>query len=220
MRKWVGVLVVASMALLAGCASHQGNTALLNNKLSVSEEGKYYKVQLQALVRDSLPAVQFTNWLQFRKAFFKCRLENPRNFGVPSGLSIDLMHAQRGGYEDQLAKKAYDILEHDYTSIAAHDELSRNLTIYPKVREFHAAIRDALLKSIVNSGDGKSAESAIFVISIVEEYQTLSVMGLVPAGQRLEHKGNHHYDVLIARDQDGATHEVYFAIDTFYGMFY
>lgn len=220
MRKWIGILSVACLALFSGCATHQGNTALLNGKLNVSEEGKYYKVQLQALVRDSLPVVPYTNWMQFRKSFFKCRLENPGNFGVPSKASMELMTAVHGGYETRYAQMANDVLEHDYTNIAAHDELANNLSIYPNVREFHAALRDALTKSIINSGDGTSPETAMFVISVVEEYQALNAMGLTVEGQRLVHKGKHHYDVLTARDSDGATREVYFIIDEFYGMFY
>lgn len=219
MRNWIGILAVG-LALLSGCAANQGNTALLNGRLHVSEEGKYYKVQLEALVRDSVPVVPYTNWMQFRKSFFKCRLQNPKNLGVPSAVSMELMTAVHGGYETKYAQMAYDVLEHDYTSIAAHEELSNNLSIAPNVREFHAAVHDALLKSIINSGDGQTPETALFVISIVEEYQALAAMGLTVDGQRLVHKGNHHYDVLTAHNKEGETRDVYFAIDTFYGMFY
>lgn len=220
MKCWIGIIALAGLTVLTGCVNRLGNTALLNDKLPVSEEAEYYKVQLQALVRDSISAVPFTNWTQFRKAFFKCRLENPENFGVPSKKSMDLMTAVHGGYETKYAQIAYDILEHDYTSIAAHDELANNLSIYPKVREYHAAVRDALQKSIINSGDGLTPETALFVIGAIEEYQTLTAMGLTPEGQRLVQKDKRHYDVFTARNKEGATREVYFAVDTFYGMFY
>lgn len=214
------MLALTCMALFAGCAMRQGNTALLNDKIAVSEKAEYYKVQLEALVRDSISAVPYTNWRQFRTAFFNCKLENPNNFGVSSKSSLDLMNARQGGYQVQYAKDAYDILEHDYTSIAAHDELANNLSVYPKVREFHAAVRDALLKSIINSGDGLTTETAMYVIGVAEEYEVLHAMGLVPESQSLLQKGKRHYDVIKARDVTGAVRDVYFGIDEFYGMFY
>lgn len=219
MRYWIRMLLVGA-ALLSGCVSRLGNTALLNDKIAVSEKAEYYKVQLEAMVRDSISAVPYTNWKQFRTAFFNCKLENPDNFGVPSQAAVDLMNARQEGYQAKYAKIANDILERDFTSISAHNELANNLSIYPKVREFHAAVRDALLKSIINSGNGTTVETAMYVISVAEEYEVLHAMGLISEGQSLLQKGKHHYDVIKARDEAGTVREVYFAIDEFYGMFY
>lgn len=219
-RTWLGVSLLAALLLLVGCSVARGNTALLRGKLIVPEEGTYYKKQLEAIERDSLSAVPFTNWRQFRTAFFKCRLANPSNLGVPLKTTLELTKAANGSYEADVAKLAYDILEHDYTSIAAHSALSKNLSIYPKVREFHGAVREALIKSIVNSGDGRSAETAMYVIGVAEEYAVLDELGLTQESQRLEQKGNRHYDVFVASDSTGEKRDVYFAVDEFYGMFY
>ena len=219
-RKWHGITVLVVLLLLAGCSVSRGNTALLRGRLVVPEEGTYYKKQLEAIERDSLSAVPFTNWRQFRTAFFKCRLANPSNLGVPLKTTLELTKAANGSYEADVAKLAYDILEHDYTSIAAHTALSKNLSIYPKVREFHAAVRDALVKSIINSGDGKSTETAMYVIGVAEEYAALEELGLIQESQRLEQKGSRHYDVFVASDSTGEKRDVYFAVDEFYGMFY
>lgn len=219
-RTWLGVSLLAALLLLVGCSVARGNTALLRGKLIVPEEGAYYKKQLEAIERDSLSAVPFTNWRQFRTAFFKCRLANPSNLGVPLKTTLELTKAANGSYEADVAKLAYDILEHDYTSIAAHSALSKNLSIYPKVREFHGAVREALIKSIVNSGDGRSAETAMYVIGVAEEYAVLDELGLTQESQRLEQKGNRHYDVFVASDSTGEKRDVYFAVDEFYGMFY
>ena len=219
-RKWYGVSVLVMLLLLAACSVNRGNTALLRGKLVVPEEGTYYKKQLEAIERDSLSAVPYTNWRQFRTAFFKCRLANPSNLGVPLKTTMELTKAANGSYEGDVAKLAYDILERDYTSIAAHAALSKNLSIYPTVREFHGAIRNALVKSIVNSGDGKSPETAMYVIGFAEEYEALQELGLTQESQRLEQKNNRHYDVFAARDSTGEKRDVYFAVDEFYGMFY
>lgn len=219
-RTWLGVSLLVALLLLVGCSVARGNTALLRGKLIVPEEGTYYKKQLEAIERDSLSAVPFTNWRQFRTAFFKCRLANPSNLGVPLKTTLELTKAANGSYEADVAKLAYDILEHDYTSIAAHSALSKNLSIYPKVREFHGAVREALIKSIVNSGDGRSAETAMYVIGVAEEYAVLDELGLTQESQRLEQKGSRHYDVFVASDSTGEKRDVYFAVDEFYGMFY
>lgn len=219
-RKWYGVSVLVLLLLLAACSVNRGNTALLRGKLIVPEEGTYYKKQLEAIERDSLSAIPYTNWRQFRTAFFKCRLANPSNLGVPLKTTMELTKAANGSYEGDVAKLAYDILERDYTSIAAHAALSKNLSIYPTVREFHGAVRNALINSIINSGDGKSPETAMYVIGVAEEYETLQELGLTQESQRQEQKNNRHYDVFVARDSTGEKRDVYFAIDEFYGMFY
>ena len=219
-RKWFGISALIVLLLLAACSVNRGNSALLRGKLVVPEEGTYYKKQLEAIERDSLSAIPYTNWRQFRTAFFKCRLANPSNLGVPLKTTLELTKAANGSYEADAAKLAYDILERDYTSIAAHAALSKNLSIYPTVREFHEAVKNALVKSIVNSGDGKSPETAMYVIGVAEEYEALQELGLTQESQRLEQKNNRHYDVFAARDSTGEKRDVYFAVDEFYGMFY
>lgn len=219
-RKWFGISALIMLLLLAACSVNRGNSALLRGKLVVPEEGTYYKKQLEAIERDSLSAIPYTNWRQFRTAFFKCRLANPSNLGVPLKTTLELTKTANGSYEADAAKLAYDILERDYTSIAAHAALSKNLSIYPTVREFHEAVKNALVKSIVNSGDGKSPETAMYVIGVAEEYEALQELGLTQESQRLEQKNNRHYDVFAARDSTGEKRDVYFAVDEFYGMFY
>ena len=219
-RKWFGISAFILLLLLAACSVNRGNSALLRGKLVVPEEGTYYKKQLEAIERDSLSAIPYTNWRQFRTAFFKCRLANPSNLGVPLKTTLELTKTANGSYEADAAKLAYDILERDYTSIAAHAALSKNLSIYPTVREFHGAVKNALVKSIVNSGDGKSPETAMYVIGVAEEYEALQELGLTQESQRLEQKNNRHYDVFAARDSTGEKRDVYFAVDEFYGMFY
>lgn len=214
------LLGLALCLLLTACAAPRGNTALLRGKLYVPEDGKYYKDQLQALERDSLSVVKFINWAQFRKAYFKCKLANTKSFNVASNVSIELNNAKKFGTEANAAKYAYEVLEHDYTNIAAHALIANNLSIYPTVREFHAAVKNALVMSIINSGDGSSPERAMVVIGVAEEYEALKVLQLVPQGQRLVHIGKHHYDVISVVDMDGEKREIYFLIDEFYGMFY
>lgn len=217
---FVTLFFVALCLLVVACAAPRGNTALLRGKLRVPEDGKYYKEQLLALERDSLSVIPYTNWAQFRKAYFKCKLANIRNFNVASNVSIELNNVKKFGTEANAAQYAYEVLEHDYTNIAAHNLIANNLSIYHTVRTFHAAVRNALVKSIINSGDGSSPEKAMVVIGVVEEYEALKELGLQPVSQNLVQIGKHHYDVFAAVDVNGEKRDVYFLIDEFYGMFY
>jgi hypothetical protein len=71
-----------------------------------------------------------------------------------------------------------------------------------------------LVDSILNSGDGRSFDTAFRVISVDEEYAVLMVLRLEPGSQKLvEHNGS-EFDVLTVKDTrsgDGA--ELYFNID-------
>ncbi len=72
----------------------------------------------------------------------------------------------------------------------------------------------ALMDSILESGDGRSFETAFQVISVDEEYAVLGIFRLEMENQRLiEHEG-HQYDVLEARSpKSGNTLTIYFNID-------
>ena len=85
--------------------------------------------------------------------------------------------------------------------------------LWRRIPEFHGAVRNALVKSIVNSGDGKSPETAMYVIGFAEEYEALQELGLTQESQRLEQKNNRHYDVFAARDSTSEKRDVYFAVD-------
>lgn len=83
----------------------------------------------------------------------------------------------------------------------------------------HKAIAEGLLRSILQSGDGKTKETAFEVIGTHEEYLTLAAMGLQVSGQSLVPGKPHSYDVMQAKNpQTGETVQVYFQIDAFYPM--
>jgi hypothetical protein len=79
-----------------------------------------------------------------------------------------------------------------------------------------AKIAAGLLKSIVDTGDGKAPRTAFRVVAIWEEYSILQLRRLSRTAQRLVHTGGHDYDVLDAKrpDMDG-TESIYFRVDGF-----
>lgn len=84
----------------------------------------------------------------------------------------------------------------------------------PVLSDFHKSVFSGLLKSLTDSGDGKTEETAYVVISVDEEYVLLNVLGLHADKQDVEHDGGHSYDLLEAVDPQ--THEpvkLYFNVD-------
>lgn len=67
---------------------------------------------------------------------------------------------------------------------------------------YHRFILDGLLSSIVNSGDGKSPETAFTVISTGELYAFLNLSGLQATGQSLIHDNGRAYDLMDVTDSE------------------
>lgn len=108
------------------------------------------------------------------------------------------------------------VLENEFVDLEAHrvkQIACEGLQDEQKAR-FHEAVARGLLRSILDSGDGKSAATAYVVISVHEEYIVLQVLGLRPSGQSVVHLDGHSYDVLETKKQDsGAGVKLYFNVD-------
>lgn len=70
--------------------------------------------------------------------------------------------------------------------------------------------------AIINSGNGKSMETAFHVNEVSHEYLLASLFNLVPKGQYLEHKGKHVYDKMELQENQYGLEAIYFNIDSFY----
>lgn len=108
------------------------------------------------------------------------------------------------------------VLENNYTDMDAH------FVEYIAYRElgnaaqagFHRSVFDGLIRSILNSGDGKSRETAYVVALVHEEYVVLRVLGLRPDKQSLDQDKEHSYDVLETKDpESGKAVKLYFNVD-------
>lgn len=70
--------------------------------------------------------------------------------------------------------------------------------------------------AIINSGNGKSAETAFYVNEVSHEYLLTSLFDLLPKGQSLESKNKHVYDKLELHENQYGLDVLYFNIDAFY----
>lgn len=113
-------------------------------------------------------------------------------------------------------KNADVVLDNDYSNIDAHfaEYIAYRELGDAKQADFHQGVFQGLVKSILDSGDGKSMETAYVVASVDEEYVILRVLALQPHGQSLANDQGHSYDVLDAKDpKSGQTVTLYFNVD-------
>jgi len=97
------------------------------------------------------------------------------------------------------------MLRIDYTSMFAHKYLQQTYKIIGDTinnRKYHD-IEFGLLTSIINSGDGKSCETAWQVIQIEEEYFILNMIGAQLQAQRIAHSKNNVCDRMDVKTVDG-----------------
>lgn len=96
-----------------------------------------------------------------------------------------------------------------FVEYIAYRELQNDI-----LSDFHKSVFSGLLKSITDSGDGKSIQTAYVVISVDEEYVLLRVLGLRTQKQSVAHEGGHSYDVMETIDpESNKTVTLYFNVD-------
>jgi hypothetical protein len=76
-------------------------------------------------------------------------------------------------------------------------------------------IVSAIVASILDSGDGKSAKTAWFTVDPSEEYFVINVvLGLQPKGQALVQQDGHAFDKMTVVDDKGTELTLWFNTDT------
>ena len=127
------------------------------------------------------------------------------------------MQQLQNGDLDLALKSAKEIQNHDMAEPEGH---LLAMMAYQKLgRQQDAAFEHdvvaAYLRSITSSGDGKSTQTAYFVVNEGEEYFFLNiVMGVgLPSSQSLVQKDGHSFDLLKVKDKDGHEQEIWFTVD-------
>ncbi|HEV2992622.1 MAG TPA: DUF4919 domain-containing protein, partial [Candidatus Angelobacter sp.] len=80
----------------------------------------------------------------------------------------------------------------------------------PEKAEFHNWVEMGLLKSLRSSGDGKSAATAMKVISVDEEYFILHMMGQIMKSQALSTCEGKPCDVMTTEDRESKQEETWY----------
>ena len=221
MAKIKVILISLSVWMLAACAGSRGPAMLPNGEPAYDDtaiEASYYMQQLKVIKKDSLKAIETTDWLKFRKEFLKCRLSQPNRFGI-RGYQNSMRLAQERGNSKEELDAAQELLNTDFTNISGHYAFVSNPSTDSTVKEFHRQIITALLNSIRDSGEGTSPQNAMYVINIGEEYDFLLLGGLRPTGQALIQDNGRMYDLMKAVDEEGNNYQFYFEVTDFFGHY-
>ncbi len=114
-----------------------------------------------------------------------------------------------------LARQASD---QSYTTMIPHvlaEMALEKLGRHDEAQREHATVI-AILRSIMTGHHGANAEDAFNAVSVGEEYDTLAILGLRPAGQSLINQNGHSFD-LMKSTHDGQPRDVWFNIDYYFG---
>jgi len=143
----------------------------------------------------------------------------------PRGSKTDLALLNRAESANDYAgaiKIGERLINQGFVNVEVHATLVK---IYqdmqePEKSKFHLEVTTALLRSILESGDGKTTQTAYQVICDREEYDTLTSLGLRYFGpmvsQTAVHENGHTFDRFeITNSVDGRSRFIFFNIDAF-----
>jgi hypothetical protein len=158
-------------------------------------------------VKKQDPAVDFK---ELRIAYTETKDYSP--YGGDSENRTAMFAALKAEEYEKALASSEKILAANYLDINAHFvayAANRHLGHSDKA-DYHKYVFENLIKSISNSGDGKTMETAFFVISTDEEYALFNFMGLRPTGQALIEDKGYHYDKMTALDPKTEQSSTYF----------
>lgn len=195
----VSVVLVITFMLIRVEAGQNGKTA--------------YEDMLERVMKAD-PAVDFAA-LRFAYA------DNPpEGSGTDRDASRAMFIALRDKHYAKAIEEAEKVLNSKYVDINAHlvSAAAYKEKGNAEKEKFHRYVAEGLIKSILNTGNGKTKETAYTVIGVDEEYVVLRVFGLIPGSQALERDNGHHYDRLDAtnpKTKEKVT--LYFNVDKPFG---
>jgi len=85
-------------------------------------------------------------------------------------------------------------------------------------QRIHDNLVHGLIKSIMDSGDGASMETAYKVVTFLEQHAVFAVLEVAKGGQSLHSKNGRQYDKITVHDREtGETRELWFDVTAFFG---
>lgn len=150
------------------------------------------------------------NFQELRLAFTETKQYDP--YGGDRETRQAMFVALNGKQYDQALSSGEKILAANYLDINAHFAAyvaNRELGHADKA-DYHKNIFQKLLKSISESGDGKTMETAFVVISTDEEYALFNFMGVRATAQALIEEKSHHYDKMTVTDPESQQSAIYY----------
>jgi Domain of unknown function (DUF4919) len=175
------------------------------NKTAPAQKTSYANLLERAKKSD--PTLDFK---ELRFAYTETREYSP--YGADRDNRGKMFAAINGKQFDVALEHAEKILAGNFLDLngqfgayVAHGELN-----HPDKSAFHKYMFVSLLKSIQDSGDGKTPATAFVVISTDEEYVLFKILGLRVTNQALLNQDGHSYDRMTATNPKTNETVVYF----------
>ena len=167
-----------------------------------------YDVMLRR-VKETDSGVSFR---EFRLAYADSPYYTPSADGATRKAMFAALNAKDYAQALDLAER---ILKDRYVDIYAHQTASVAYRELDKRAEgsVHASLARELIRSIVESGDGNSPETAMLLISEEEESVILSALQLRMVSQELQDVDGHTYDRVEAMDSGDGSVVLFFNLD-------
>ncbi|MGO8814336.1 MAG: redoxin domain-containing protein [Terriglobia bacterium] len=207
--------MAASLSCSMGLVAQDVPTAPIQPRDAQTVNSPDPKEEYAALLARVQQGDMTVDFRAFRLAGLRYARAHPSVRNVAVGTTFRKLYAA-GDFQG-----AYDLamqnLDRNYASIVPQADATLACQALQKTEEsaLHERLVNALSDSIVRSGDGKSPDTAFFVISGQEEYFVLErVLHLRSQSQSLVGKSGHFYDCLAAFDPaTGQKQNVWFNAD-------
>lgn len=199
--KTVRLLLISALVLFSGELAY----ASPNAKTAHAQ----YE-ELSAKVRSGDATV---DWQSLRIAAEVAGVEGNYDMQEANKLGIKAFNA---GDFNQSLKIANEMLDHNIADGDAHFLAMISFRRLGRTTEAdkEQALLDAYFQSIMKSGDGKSAATALYTVNVHEEYLVIRLlMHLNFKSQALAHQSGHYYDVMTVADDSGQETKLWFNTD-------
>jgi len=173
----------------------------------------YYKTVKELSLPSWREYMETVDFIKFKASYLMAK-KIDTSLIVP--VELEELYSQYMGEGDTLntIRSCTKILARDFTDINSHVVKAFSLRLLGKTdqAEYHSAMGDKLVESILQSGDGNSKETAYHVFQVKEEYDFLKSMHLEVVSQNVVRDSLRSFDVLECNTRTGEKLTLYFDI--------
>ena len=212
-------LLAPLLCLLSfGFAAAQTPNASPQSVPKEAQGGKAPAASYRQLVERAKGGDASVDFVQMRDAFAAWLCQEKKTDAPNRDAMVAAFKAQDFAKAAELAEA---VLDYEFVNRGLHlatEDAYRKSGNAAKA-DFHKDVAEKLLRALVTSGDGKSAETAYRVLSISEEYFIMRQhLGYKVSSQSLLMVKDRPYDVLSGTDpKTGNNVSLYFDIGSFFG---
>jgi hypothetical protein len=204
--------LLTALALLTSCVLTSAQVPPKPSNESIARASHPYQKLVDRAKRGDVTV----DFKELRRAFADWQCE--KNTDAPNReVMVDAFNKKDYAKAVELVEV---VLDYEYIHRGLHlaaEDAYRHLGDAKRAEE-HKAIADKLLDALLTSGDGKTAKTAFYVLSVREEYFVMQKLGYRPHGQALVSEGDGMFDVLMGTDTSTQKEvSLYFEITSFYG---